>query len=218
MSQVLKVDESASKSDVELAIEAAVTAVKNGGLAVIPTDTSYAVICDAFNVDAIARLRNAKKQTSDIALPIAAGSIETIRGVANFSMVANDLASAVWPGALTLLTIAQDSLAWNIGQDGSALAVRVPHHEIAQAVLFGIGPTVMTGSQIVGNPAVQTVEQAQAALSDLVDVYLDGGPLTPSISTVIDATTDHVRLVRKGEVTLGQLREIMPTIIDATAS
>ncbi|MCF8554451.1 MAG: threonylcarbamoyl-AMP synthase [Candidatus Nanopelagicales bacterium] len=218
MPQVLKVDESASKADVELAIEAAVTAVKNGGLAVIPTDTSYAVICDAFNVDAIARLRNAKKQTSDIALPIAAGSIETIRGVANFSMVANDLASAHWPGALTLLTIAQDSLAWNIGQDGSALAVRVPHHEVAQAVLSGIGPTVMTGSQIVGNPAVQTVEQAQAALSDLVDVYLDGGSLTPRISTVIDTTTDHVRLIRVGEVTLEQLREIMPSIIDATAS
>lgn len=218
MPQVLKVDESASKADVELAIEAAVTAVKNGGLAVIPTDTSYAVICDAFNVDAIARLRNAKKQTSDIALPIAAGSIETIRGVANFSMVANDLASALWPGALTLLTIAQDSLAWNIGQDGSALAVRVPHHEVAQAVLSGIGPTVMTGSQIVGNPAVQTVEQAQAALSDLVDVYLDGGSLTPRISTVIDTTTDHVRLIRVGEVTLEQLREIMPSIIDATAS
>lgn len=218
MPQVLKVDESASKADVELAIEAAVTAVKNGGLAVIPTDTSYAVICDAFNVDAIARLRNAKKQTSDIALPIAAGSIETIRGVANFSMVANDLASAVWPGALTLLTIAQDSLAWNIGQNGSALAVRVPHHEVAQAVLSGIGPTVMTGSQIVGNPAVQTVEQAQAALSDLVDVYLDGGSLTPRISTVIDTTTDHVRLIRVGEVTLEQLREIMPSIIDATAS
>lgn len=218
MPQVLKVDESASKADMELAIEAAVTAVKNGGLAVIPTDTSYAVICDAFNVDAIARLRNAKKQTSDIALPIAAGSIETIRGVANFSMVANDLASAVWPGALTLLTIAQDSLAWNIGQNGSALAVRVPHHEVAQAVLSGIGPTVMTGSQIVGNPAVQTVEQAQAALSDVVDVYLDGGSLTPRVSTVIDATTDHVRLIRVGEVTLEQLREIMPSIIDATAS
>lgn len=218
MPQVLKVDESASKADVELAIEAAVTAVKNGGLAVIPTDTSYAVICDAFNVDAIARLRNAKKQTSDIALPIAAGSIETIRGVANFSMVANDLASAHWPGALTLLTIAQDSLAWNIGQDGSALAVRVPHHEVAQAVLSGIGPTVMTGSQIVGNPAIQTVDQAQAALSDLVDVYLDGGSLTPRISTVIDTTTDHVRLIRVGDVTLEQLREIMPSIIDATAS
>jgi L-threonylcarbamoyladenylate synthase len=218
MSQVFKVDEQASESDVQLAIDAAITAVKNGGLVVIPTDTSYALICDAFNIGAITKLRMAKKQNSDIALPIAAGSIETIRGVANFSTIANDLASALWPGPLTLLTIAQDSLSWNIGQAGSALAVRVPHHDVAQAVLSGIGPAVMTGAQLAGEAAVQTVELAQAALSDQVDVYLDGGALSPRISTVIDATTDQVRLVRLGQMTLGQLREVMPSIIDASAS
>jgi tRNA threonylcarbamoyl adenosine modification protein (Sua5/YciO/YrdC/YwlC family) len=218
MSQVFKVDEQASESDVQLAIDAAITAVKNGGLVVIPTDTSYALICDAFNIGAITKLRMAKKQNSDIALPIAAGSIETIRGVANFSTIANDLASALWPGSLTLLTIAQDSLSWNIGQAGSALAVRVPHHDVAQAVLSGIGPAVMTGAQLAGEAAVQNVELAQAALSDQVDVYLDGGALSPRISTVIDATTDQVRLVRLGQMTLGQLREVMPSIIDASAS
>jgi tRNA threonylcarbamoyl adenosine modification protein (Sua5/YciO/YrdC/YwlC family) len=218
MSEVFKVDESESKADIQLAIVAAIDAVKSGGLAVIPTDTSYAIICDAFNTEAIAKLRSAKKQTSDISLPIAAGSIETIRGVANLSMLANDLASALWPGPLTLLTIAQDSLSWNIGQSDSALAVRVPHHEVAQAVLSGVGPTVMTGAQIIGSPSVQTVEQAQSELSDLVDVYLDGGALSPRVSTVIDATTDQIRLVRKGELSLAQLREVMPLIIDATAS
>lgn len=218
MSQVFKVDGQTSESEVQLAIDAAIAAVKNGGLAVIPTDTSYALICDAFNVGAITKLRMAKKQNSDVALPIAAASIETIRGVANFSTVANDLASALWPGPLTVLTVAQDSLSWNIGQAGSALAVRVPHHEVAQAVLSGIGPTVMTGAQLAGESSVQTVELAQAALSDLVDVYLDGGPLSPRISTVIDATTDHVRLIRKGELSLAQVREVMPLVIDATAS
>jgi len=218
MSEVFKVDKQTSQADVQRAIEAAVSAVKDGGLAVIPTDTSYAVICDAFNDQAITKLRNAKKQTSEIALPIAAGTIETIRGVANFSTLANDLASAIWPGPLTLLTAAQDSLAWNIGQAGSALAVRVPHHDVAQAVLSGIGPTVMTGAQLAGEVSVQTVEQAQAALSDLVDVYLDGGALIPRISTVIDATTDNIRLVRSGLLTLGQLREVVPSIIDASAS
>ncbi len=218
MSQVFKVDESASVADVQLAIQAAITAVKNGDLAVIPTDTSYALICDAFNSSAISKLRAAKQQTSDIALPISAGSIETIRGVANFSTLANDLASALWPGPLTLLTIAQDSLSWNIGQAGSALAVRVPHHEVAQAVLSGIGPSVMTGAQIVGSAPVQTVEQVQLTLADLVGIYLDAGALTQRISTVIDATTDQVRLVRKGELTLSQLRGVMPSIIDATAS
>ncbi|KGA16348.1 hypothetical protein GM51_12830 [freshwater metagenome] len=218
MSQVYKVDAQTSAADIALAVDAAISAVKAGGLAVIPTDTSYAVICDAFNNGAITKLRMAKKQNSDIALPIAAGSIETIRGVAKFSTIANDLASALWPGPLTLLTVAQDSLSWNIGQAGSALAVRVPHHEVAQAVLAGVGPTVMTGAQSMGQAAVQTVEQAQAALSDFVDVYLDGGPLSARISTVIDATTDHVRMVRSGELSLAQIRAVLPSVIDASAS
>ena len=218
MSQVLKVDAQTSDAEKALAFDIAVAAVKNGGLVVIPTDTSYAVICDAFDIGAITKLRMAKKQNSEIALPIAAGSIETIRGVANFSTIANDLASALWPGPLTLLTIAQESLSWNIGQSGSALAVRVPHHEVAQSVLSGIGPTAMTGAQLMGEAPVQNVEQAQAALTDLVDVYLDGGSLSPRISTVIDATTDHVRMIRKGELSLAQIREVMPSVIDATAS
>jgi len=152
MSEVFKVDKQASIADVQLAVEAAVTAVKNGGLAVIPTDTSYAVICDAFNTAAITKLRMAKKQVSDLALPVAAASLETIRGVANFSVAANDLACAFWPGSLTILTVAQDSLSWNLGQPGTALAVRVPHHEVALAVLREIGPTVMTGAQLAGEP------------------------------------------------------------------
>lgn len=218
MSKVFNVDAQASAADIALAIDAAISAVKAGGLAVIPTDTSYALICDAFNLSAITKLRMAKKQTSDIALPIAAGSIETIRGVANLSTLANDLGSALWPGPLTLLTVAQDSLSWNIGQVGSALAVRVPHHEVAQRVLSGIGPTVMTGAQIVGGACVQTVEQAREKLLDFVTVYLDGGALSAHNSTVIDATTDQVRLIRQGQLTLSQLREVMPSIIDATAT
>jgi len=218
MSEVFKVEKQASAADVQLAVDAAVMAVKNGGLAVIPTDTSYAVICDAFNTAAITKLRMAKKQVSDLALPVAAASIETIRGVANFSVAANDLACAFWPGSLTILTVAQDSLSWNLGQPGTALAVRVPHHEVALAVLREIGPTVMTGAQLAGEAAIQNVEQAKAALGELVDVYLDGGQLSGQISTVIDASTDQIRLIRKGALTLAQIRAVMPTVIDASAS
>jgi len=218
MSESFKVDKQASIEDVQLAVEAAVTAVKNGGLAVIPTDTSYAVICDAFNTAAITKLRMAKKQVSDLALPVAAASIETIRGVANFSVAANDLACAFWPGSLTILTVAQDSLSWNLGQSGTALAVRVPHHEVALAVLREIGPTVMTGAQLAGEASIQNVEQAKAALGELVDVYIDGGQLSGQISTVIDASTDQIRLIRKGALTLAQIRAVMPTVIDASAS
>ena len=218
VSQVLSATNASSAVQVKTAVAAAVAAVKNGGLAVIPTDTSYAVICDAFNTAAITKMRMAKKQVSDLALPVAAGSLETLRGVANFSVAANDLACAFLPGSLTILTVAQDSLSWNLGQPGTALAVRVPHHEVALAVLSEIGPTVMTGAQLAGEAAIQNVEQARSALGELVDVYVDGGQLSGQISTVIDATTDQIRLIRKGALTLAQIREAMPTVIDASAS
>ena len=218
VSQVFSATNASWAEQVKTAVAAAVAAVKNGGLAVIPTDTSYAVICDAFNAAAITKLRMAKKQVSDLALPVAAGSLETLRGVANFSVAANDLACAFLPGSLTILTVAQDSLSWNLGQPGTALAVRVPHHELALAVLSEIGPTVMTGAQLAGEAAIQNVEQAQIALGELVDVYIDGGQLTGEISTVIDATTNQIRLIRKGALTLAQIREAMPTVIDASAS
>ena len=218
VSEVLSATNASSAAQVNTAVAAAVAAVKNGGLAVIPTDTSYAVICDAFNAAAITKLRMAKKQVSDLALPVAAGSLETLRGVANFSVAANDLACAFLPGSLTILTVAQDSLSWNLGQPGTALAVRVPHHEVALAVISEIGPTAMTGAQLAGEVAIQNVEQAQSALGEMVDVYIDGGQLTGEISTVIDATTDQIRLIRKGELTLAQIRAVMPSVIDASAS
>jgi L-threonylcarbamoyladenylate synthase len=218
VSQTFNVKTDASLEEISNGVAEAVTAIKNGGLVVIPTDTSYAVICDAFDAAAITKLRMAKKQNSDLALPVAAASIETIRGVANFSVAANDLACAFWPGPLTILTAAQDSLSWNLGSPGSALAVRVPHHEVALVVLQEIGPTVLTGAQHAGDPAIQNVEQAIVALGDLVDVYLDGGQLSGQISTVIDATTQQIRLIRQGSVALAQIRMTMPTVIDASAS
>jgi tRNA threonylcarbamoyl adenosine modification protein (Sua5/YciO/YrdC/YwlC family) len=160
----------------------------------------------------------AKKQIAEISLPVAAASLETIQGVANFSVLAKDLASAIWPGALTILTIPQDSLSWNIGQVDSALAVRVPHHETALAVLAGVGPCILTGAQQVGQGTIQTVEQAQNQLGELVDIYLDGGHLMGANSTVIDATTDNLRLIRAGAISLERIRQVLPGVIDASAT
>jgi tRNA A37 threonylcarbamoyladenosine synthetase subunit TsaC/SUA5/YrdC len=76
----------------------------------------------------------------------------------------------------------------------------------------------MTGAQIAGETSIQNVEQANAALGELVNVYIDGGQLSGQISTVIDASTDQIRLIRKGALTLAQIRAVMPTVIDASAS
>ena len=190
-------------------------AVRAGHLAVIPTDTSYAVIADAFNPAAVAALRAARGQDDDVALPVAVGSMETAHGVAHLSGLALDLAAAVWSGPLTILTTAQQSLTWNLGPADTALAIRVPGHAAALGILERIGPVVMTSAAPVGQPPLVTA--AAAELGDTVAIVVDAGLLPGSQSSVVDATSGNLRLVREGALTLAALRDIVPMLIRATS-
>jgi len=218
MSQLLEMQPDASDVQVASIVAHVIERVQAGGLAVIPTDTSYAVIADAFRRESLEKLRAAKQYLGQVSLPVAAASLETICGVANLSPLATDLARAFWPGPLTLLTHTQSSLSWNVGSADTALAVRVPNHTFTRAVLAGIGPTVMTGAQKAGDTAISEIAQAQRVLGDVVDVYVDGGTLAFTQSSVVDCTGDHIRLVRAGALALADLRQVMPIVIDATAS
>ena len=218
MSSVVTVSAEASQEALVDVVSQVVACVQGGGLVVIPTDTSYAVIADAFHSQALENLRAAKEYLGNVPLPVAAASIDTVHGVANLSPLAADLARAFWPGPLTILTRSQSSLSWSVTNSDSALAVRVPHHALAQSVLAGIGPVVMTGAQKSGQPAIVNIAQAQEALGAAVDIYLDAGTLAGAQSAVVDCTGDHIRLLRSGVLTLADLRKVMPIVIDATAS
>jgi len=217
MSQIFTITATSSQSEIDEAVSAAIQAVTYGGLAVIPTDTSYAVIADAFNPEAIAQLRTAKGQDVDVSIPVGAGSLATIEGVATLSTLAGDLVSAMWPGALTVLTKPQASVMLNVGPSDGALAVRIPQHHIALAVLGGIGPTAMTGAQQAGAEVITNIEQAKTSLGDAVTVYIDNGELPGTHSSVVDATGEHLRFVRNGSLSLAQLRAVVPMIVNSTA-
>ena len=218
MSQIFELTDASTDEELETAVSAAVAAVSNGGLVVIPTETSYALICDAFNPEAVALLRIAKSQEQSVTIPVGAGNRATMDGIATFSELANDLVSAFWPGPLTIVTQSQPSVLLAVKDEDAALAVRIPNHPVALAVLNAIGPVAMTGAQRAGEPPVLTVEQAKSVIGDAATIYIDGGQLHGSQSSVVVATGDNLRLVRVGALTLDQLRAVIPTVIDATAS
>ena len=218
MSQIFQLTNASTEDELEAAVGAAVAAVANGGLVVIPTDTSYALICDAFNPEAVALLRKAKSQDQSVTIPVGAGNRATIDGIATFSELANDLASAFWPGPLTVITQGQPSVLLAVKDEDAALPVRIPDHPIALAVLNAIGPVAMTGAQCAGQEPVLTSEQAKLAIGEAATVYIDGGQLSGLQSSVVVATGDNLRLVRRGAITLAQLRAVVPTVVDATAS
>lgn len=201
-------------SDLSNAIEA----IRDGQLVVLPTDTTYAVFADAFNKTAITSLRIARSQAEHVALPVAAASLEMVSGVAKLDGLARDLATAFWPGALTVLTSPQPTTPLQVGGRDDALAIRVPHHDLASQVIQASGPVAFTGAHIVGQAPVTSIEAARAALGEAVAVYVDGGDLPGGSSTIVDATGSTLRIVRGGNLSIEQLRNVLPMIVDARAS
>jgi len=193
-------------------IQAAATAVASGQCIVLPTDTVYGIGADATSPAAVQRLLDAKHRGRDMPPPILlpdAGLLPEV--AADVPDAAYDLAEAFWPGALTLILKAK--LPLDLGDRPTTIAVRVPDHDGARALLRATGLLAVSSANVSGEPPATTAAQAQAMLGGSVAVYLDGGP-TPgdTPSTIVDLTANPARIIRQGVIPAASLREVLPAI------
>ncbi|WP_369369574.1 L-threonylcarbamoyladenylate synthase [Promicromonospora sp. Populi] len=192
------------------AIDEAVHAISRGGLVVLPTDTVYGIGADAFDEPAVAALLAAKGRGRQMPPPVLVGEVATLDGLAtDVPDDARRLVEAFWPGGFTIILRAQPSLQWDLGDTGGTVALRMPDHPAALALLKRTGPLAVSSANKSGSPAALDVEDAERQLGDSVAVYLDGGVAPGGVaSTIVDATAETLRVVREGAVTLAALREV----------
>ena len=195
-------------------LEAATSAVRRGDLVVLPTDTVYGVGCDAFSALGVTRLREAKRRGRDLPLPVLVGTPQTIEGLAyGLTKAARDLVEAFWPGPLTVVVRAQPSLAWDLGDAGGTVALRMPLHPVAIELLTATGPMAVTSANVAGAPPATSFAEADEQLADSVAIYLDAGPLPEAVpSTILDVTGPVPRVLRTGGFDLAALRSVCPDI------
>ena len=195
-------------------ISRAIAAVGRHQLVVFPTETSYAVACDAFSPVGVERLNEAKGRLSNEALPVMVGSLKAARGIVGALFPQGEaLVEGFWPGSLTALCPQQKTLTWDIGGDGSFVAVRMPLHPVAIEVLQQSGPLVVVSANRVGEPVPRTCDEAKAQLGSSVVIYLDGGERPEGeASTVVDITDEVPVLLRDGALDIELLRTVAPDI------
>ncbi len=201
-------------TDRKTGLREAASAVRRGELVVLPTDTLYGIGADAFSPEAVHDLLAAKGRGRSMPTPVLIGSPNTLHGlVTDFSEQAWELVDAFWPGALTLVAKHQPSLAWDLGDTGGTVAVRMPLHPVAIELLTEVGPMAVSSANLSGHPAPEDCDAAREMLGDSVSVYLDGGP-TPGIqpSSIVDVTGKVPVLLREGALTADQLREVVPDL------
>ncbi|MBI3648310.1 MAG: threonylcarbamoyl-AMP synthase [Actinobacteria bacterium] len=183
-------------------VEDAVAAALRGELIVFPTDTVYGMGTRPDDPAATARLFEAKGRRRDLALAVLVPSTEAAREIAVLGELAEMLAAAFWPGALTLvLPRAERARAWELGGDPATVGVRLPHHPLALAVLAGTGPLAVSSANRSGEPTPAACDGLVDAFGDLVAVYLcQEEPLVGAASTVLDLAGEEPRMLREGAV------------------
>ncbi|XNQ43209.1 L-threonylcarbamoyladenylate synthase [Georgenia phoenicis] len=197
-------------------ITAAASALSAGQLVVLPTDTVYGIGAAAFDPGAVADLLAAKGRGRQSPPPVLVPAAATVAGLAtDVPDTVHTLLETFWPGPLTVICRAQPTLAWDLGDTGGTVALRMPDDEIALALLTRTGPLAVSSANRHGRPAATTVLEAATALGDRVAVYLDGGPSRGGVaSTIVDATGPTLRIVRAGALSLDELTAVVPETAD----
>ena len=140
-------------------------------LVVMPTDTVYGIGCDAFSAKGVEALLAAKGRGPQSPPPVLIPNTQTLHALAeSVPDVAVRLAETFWPGALTMILRAQPSLNWNLGETRGTVALRMPDHKIALALLEEVGPMAVSSANLTGEPAATTCQQAEAYLGSSVSV------------------------------------------------
>ncbi|MFH8623451.1 L-threonylcarbamoyladenylate synthase [Streptomyces vietnamensis] len=196
-------------------IDAAVAALGQGRLVVLPTDTVYGVGADAFDPRAVAGLLAAKGRGRHKPSPVLVGSREALDDlVADLPETAEALIEAFWPGGLTLVLRHRPSLSWDLGETGGTVAVRMPDHPLALDLLAAAGPMAVSSANLTDRPSPEDCDAALGMLGDSVSVYLDGGRTAgPVSSSIVDLTGDVPVLVREGVLSFEQLAKVAPGLI-----
>jgi L-threonylcarbamoyladenylate synthase len=199
----------------------AVRALGAGRLVILPTETVYGLAADAGNAAAVARLYEAKGRPRFNPLIAHVADTRAAEAIAELDERAQILAKAFWPGALTLVAPARAGCAVaDLARAGlDTVAVRVPAHPLARAVLesFG-GPVVAPSANRSGRPSPTTFADAVSETGEAAAVSLDGGACRIGLeSTVVALLDGPPRLLRPGAATRAEIEALIGPLAEAQA-
>lgn len=195
-----------------LDINQAATVLHAGGLVAFPTETVYGLGADARNIQAVARIFAAKGRPSDHPLIVhIADAQQLTQWAQNIPQAAWKLAEAFWPGPLTLILPRLSSVPDAVTGGLNTIALRVPNHPLALALLkeFGGGIAAPSANRY-GQVSPTSAEDVQEELGDRVDLILDGGRCPVGIeSTIVDLSTMTPKILRSGKITQEELSRVL---------
>ena len=204
-------------------IEHAVEVLRAGGLVAFPTETVYGLGADASNPDAVRKVFAAKGRPHDHPLIVhVADAVQLANWARAIPHAAHALARKFWPGPLTVILLRAPGASDLVTGGQDTIALRVPSHPVAQALLrrFGGGIAAPSANRF-GRVSATTAQHVRSEFGAGVDCVLDGGAADVGIeSTIVDLSGPRPALLRPGAITTAELEQVLegPLAEPATGS
>ena len=196
-------------------IARAATCLRAGGLVAFPTETVYGLGVHALDRAAVLRLFEAKGRPADDPLIVHVLSLDDARPlVTEIPEAARALAARFWPGPLTMVLRRAAAVPAEVTAGLDTVAVRVPSHPVARALLAAAGiPVAAPSANLFSRPSPTRAEHVLEDLAGRIDLVLDGGPTRVGVeSTVLDLTGETPTILRPGAVTGEMLAELLAVV------
>lgn len=175
-----------------------------GGLVAFPTETVYGLGADALNAQAVQKIYLAKGRPSDNPLIVHIAEFAQLHKLAReIPPEAESLARHFWPGPLTLILKKQAAVPDVVTGGLDSVAIRIPAHPVALALLRATGrPVAAPSANLAGRPSPSTAQHVIDDLAGRIDAVLDGGHCVVGVeSTIVDIREGYPLLLRPGGVT-----------------
>lgn len=190
--------------------------IRAGGLVAFPTETVYGLGANALDEAAVSKIFRAKGRPANDPIIVHIWHIDQLAEIAiDIPDVVQDLTAKFWAGALTLVLKKHPNIPLNITSGLQSVAVRMPDHLVAQALIRKSGlPIGAPSANRFSRPSPTTAAHVMDDLGGHVDVILDGGSTAIGVeSTILSLIEPIPTVLRPGGVPLEALREILPDVI-----
>ncbi|MBS7297889.1 MAG: threonylcarbamoyl-AMP synthase [Eubacteriales bacterium] len=189
--------------------------IRAGGLVCFPTETVYGLGANAFDENAAYKVFEAKGRPSDNPLIVHLSDISQLETVAReVPEEAYKLFEAYSPGPLTVILKKKETLPAAVTAGLDTVAVRIPSHPIARALINAAGvPIAAPSSNLSGKPSPTKAEHVIADMNGRVDAIIDGGMCSVGVeSTVVELAKGTVNILRPGGITKTDLLKVIDEV------
>ncbi len=194
-------------------IQAAADILRAGGLVALPTETVYGLGAHALDAAAVRGIFEAKGRPADDPVIVHLQDAAQLGTVAFSNELASRLADAFWPGPLTLVLPKREVVPSEVTAGLDTVAVRVPSHTVARAILEAARvPVAAPSANLFSRPSPTTAQHVLDDLRGRIDAVVDGGPTQVGVeSTIVDVVASPPRLLRPGGVPSEAIEAILGT-------